>query len=262
MELHLERLHYGQPILKPVYDHSNGTLTRPEYVIPREFVIVEGLLGYHTATMRNFYDVKVYLAPDERLRRLWKVKRDTTKRGYTEEQVLADMDKREPDSDAFIRPQRAHADIVINFYPPEEVDPKEAGSNLNVRLTLRPTIPHPDLSYLWNIPDHEESGIRAFLDRDSGKPVDVLEIDGNVSPDAAAGLEQTIWDHMPDVRQLGADQFGDYYDQAEVRHSDPLALTQLLLTYQLLRQYNDVVELPFAKPTAAITRMISTSTAA
>ena len=32
IELHLERLHYGQPILKPVYDHSTGALVRPEYV--------------------------------------------------------------------------------------------------------------------------------------------------------------------------------------------------------------------------------------
>ena len=30
LELHLERLHYGQPILKPVYDHSTGSLVRPE----------------------------------------------------------------------------------------------------------------------------------------------------------------------------------------------------------------------------------------
>ena len=29
LELHLERLHYGQPILKPVYDHSTGSLVRP-----------------------------------------------------------------------------------------------------------------------------------------------------------------------------------------------------------------------------------------
>ena len=35
MELHLERLHYGQPILKPVYDHATGTLVRPEYVQAR-----------------------------------------------------------------------------------------------------------------------------------------------------------------------------------------------------------------------------------
>lgn len=252
MELHLERLHYGQPILKPVYDHSTGSLARPEYIEPKEFVIVEGLLGYHTPIMRSFYDIKVYLNPDEGMRKLWKVKRDTTKRGYTKEQVLADIEKREPDSEAFIRPQRQNSDLVINFHPHEGVDPENAGPTLNVRLTLRPTIPHPDLSYLWNLPESHEAGVRIFLDRDSGKPVDVLEIDGNVSPEEAAKLEQTIWEHMPDVKPLGADQFGDYYDSAEIRHSDPLALTQLFLTYHLLRQYQDVVELPFARPSAAL----------
>ncbi len=45
LELHLERAHYGQAMLKPVYDHSTGSLVRPEYVEPREFVIVEGTAG-------------------------------------------------------------------------------------------------------------------------------------------------------------------------------------------------------------------------
>ena len=81
LELHLERLHYGQPILKPVYDHATGMLVRPAYLQPREFVIVEGLLGFHSAVMRQFYDVKVYLQPPEELRRVWKIRRDTAKRG-------------------------------------------------------------------------------------------------------------------------------------------------------------------------------------
>ena len=148
LEQHLECLHYGQPILKPVYEHATGTLVRPEYVQPRQFVIVEGLLGFSTPTLRQFYDVKVYLDPPEDMRRVWKIKRDTTKRGYTTEQVLAELERREPDSRDFIRPQREYADIVVRFYPPDGVSPEEAGRNLNVRLVLRPTIPHPDLSYL------------------------------------------------------------------------------------------------------------------
>jgi phosphoribulokinase len=251
MEQHMERLHYGLPILKPIYDHANGTLVRPEYLEPLEFIIVEGLLGYHSAALRQFYDIKVYLDPNEDMRKLWKVKRDTSKRGYTKEQVLADIDKREPDSAQFIRPQRKDADIIIHFYPPDGVSAEEAGSNLNVRLTLRPTIQHPNLSYLWDNP-YEEAGIRMLLDRDSGKPVDILEIDGSVSPAHAAELEQAIWNHMPDLKPLGSDQFGDYYDRTEVRHSDPLALTQLLLAFHLLRQYNDVDDLPFAKPVSII----------
>src|ERR1035438_7100272 len=55
LELQLERLHYGQPILKPVYEHATGQLVRPEYVQPKDFVIVEGLLGFHTAVMRQFF---------------------------------------------------------------------------------------------------------------------------------------------------------------------------------------------------------------
>ncbi len=255
LELQLERLHYGQPILKPVYDHATGALVRPEYVQPREFVIVEGLLGFHTANMRQFYDVKVYLDPPETLRRIWKIKRDTTKRGYTADQVRAELEKRESDSRDFIRPQREYADIVVQFHPPEGVAPEQAGANLNVRLTLRPTIPHPDLSYLIDAMHSPDAGVRLALGRADGQPVDFLKIDGDVTPEHAAALEQAIWQHLPDLQPLRADEFGDYSDRTEVRHSDPLALTQLLLTYHLLRKYRDVQQLPFAPPVAALSRL-------
>lgn len=252
LELHLERLHYGQPILKPVYDHRTGTHTRPEYVKPKEFVIVEGLLGFHSAVMRQFYDVMVFLDPPEEMRREWKIKRDTTKRGYTVEQVLAELERREPDAAAFIRPQRNYADIVVRFYPGPEG--YRDGAHLNVRLTLRPTIPHPDLSYLTT-DNCGACGVRLMLDRDNGKPVDVLEIDGDVLPAHAARLEEAIWQHMPDLRPLRADEFGEFQERTETRHSDPLALTQLLLVYHLLRKYSEVTTLPMARPVAALSRL-------
>lgn len=252
LELHLERLHYGQPILKPIYDHSTGTLVRPEYIHPREFVIVEGLLGYATPAMQQFYDVKVYLEPLEDLRHLWKIKRDTTKRGYTREQVIASLKKRECDSANFIHPQRKAADIVVRFSPPVGVKPEDAGSHLDVRLTLRPTIPHPDLSYLL---ERSGSAVRMEMKRADNRPADVLEIDGNVTADQTAELENAIWQHLPDLRPLREEEFGDYQDQAEMRHSPPLALTQLLLVYHLLRQYNNVARMPFAPPVAALSRL-------
>ena len=255
MELHLERLHYGQPILKPVYDHSTGSLVRPEYVQPREFVIVEGLLGFYTPVMRQFYDVKVYLNPPEDLRRVWKIKRDTTKRGYTPEQVVAELEKREADSANFIRPQRQHSDIVVQFHPPAGVKPEEAGPNLNVRLTLRPTIPHPNLSYLVENKDSAAAGIRLSLGRDEGRPVDRLEIDGAVSAEHAQELEDVIWQHLPEMHPLREDMFGQYQDRTEMKHSHPLALTQLLLAYHLLRQYGDLAQVPFAPPVAALSRV-------
>lgn len=255
MELHLERLHYGQPILKPVYNHRDGTFGRPEYVQPRDFVIVEGLLAFHSAVMRQFFDVKVYLDPPEDLRRLWKIKRDTTKRGYTEEQVLAELERREPDSRDYIRPQREYADIVVRFHPPDSLALEQAGSNLNARLVLRPTIPHPDLSYLVEGGRRSASGIRLELGRDGGRPVDFLDIAGSVTAEQAVELEDAIWQHLPDLRPVRDDQFGEYQDRAEVRHSHPLALAQLLITYHVLRKYNGLEQMPFAPPVAALSRL-------
>jgi phosphoribulokinase len=259
LELHLERAHYGQPMLKPVYDHSTGSLVRPEYVEPREFVIVEGLLGFHTAAMRQFYDVKVFLDPPEDMRRLWKIKRDTAKRGYIPEQVVTELERREPDSRDFIRPQREFADIVVRFYPESGVGSDQADGHLNVHLVLRPTIPHPDLTYLASPGDRRAGAIRLELGRDGGRPVDFLQIDGGVSREQATQLERAIWKHLPDLRPLRADQFGDYNDGSEVRHSDPLALTQLLITYHLLRAYSKDSPMPFARPVAALSRLNSVS---
>ena len=255
LELHLERLRYGEPILKPVYDHSNGTLVRPAYLVPREFVIAEGLLGFHSEVLRQFYDVKVYLDPPEDLRRVWKIKRDCTKRGYLPEQVLAELAKREADSQNYIRPERKFADIVVRFYAPEGTPPEQAGPNLNVQLVLRPTIPHPDLSYLLNGNGHPDAGIRLSLARDAGRPADLLEIDGGVTAEHAERLENAIWQHLPALRPVREDQFGAYQDRIETRHSHPLALTQLLLTYHLLHKHSDIQQAPFVPPVAALSRV-------
>ncbi len=240
LELHLERLAHGHAILKPVYDHATGNLVRSEYVQPREFVIVEGLLGFHTAVMRRFYDVKVYLDPPEPLHKIWKIKRDTTRRGYTTEQVLQELVRRERDSNDYIRPQRKYADIVVSFCPSPGTRLEDSGATLDVQLILCPTISHPDSSYLVEDTRHPDPGIRFKLGRDEGRPVDLIEIDGDISAAHASDLEDAIWKHSPDLHPVREDQFGDYRDRAYVRHSHPLALTQLLLTYHLLRKYSAV----------------------
>ena len=43
------------------------------------------------------------------------MQRDCSRRGYTTDQVLEELDRREPDSEAFIRPQRRHADMLVSF---------------------------------------------------------------------------------------------------------------------------------------------------
>jgi phosphoribulokinase len=202
IEQHLRLLRQGQPILKPVYNHGTGELDPPQYVEPKAYIIVEGLLGYTTRAMRECYDVKVYLDPDEELRIRWKVQRDTAKRGYTVEQVKKQLRDRANDSPAFIHPQRTFADIVINFYPPIE-DLEETGAHLNVRHILRPTLPHPDLTPILD--SGARNGIHLELARDrDGKPVDVLEIAGRIDGDASRRVEELLWDLIPEASHLRA----------------------------------------------------------
>ncbi len=243
IQQHLSLLRTGQSILKPIYNHSTGSFDAPEYIQPKKFVIVEGLLGYSTRAARDSYDVKVYLAPPEDLRHAWKIKRDTRKRGYTEAEVLEQIRKREPDSEAFIRPQRQWADVVVTFYPPD-AEPTQKDVLLNVRLVLRPTIPHPDFTHLLNNQgSHLGSAIRLDLDRDMGKPVDVLEVDCQATSEQVRELEHVLCSEIPYLGQFcsleGNQGIGKLVGTTgETLQSYPLALTQLLVTYHMLKAAN------------------------
>ena len=182
------------------------------------------------------------------------MRRDTQKRGYTPEQVKEELRKREPDSREFIRPQRQLPTSWCSSARRAKSRRSEANGHLDVRLVLRPTIPHPDMTYLADV-EGPDAGIRLLLGRDTGKPVDILEIDGSVTARQTARLADTIWNHLTGVPRIGADQFGAYQDRGEIRHSDPLALTQLLLTYHLLRETVAGTQRLFAAPVAALSRV-------
>jgi phosphoribulokinase len=232
LEQHLKLLKQGDPILKPIYNHHHGTLDRPEYIKPKDYVIAEGLLGYTTRSMRECYDVKLYLDPEEELRVRWKVHRDTTKRGYTRDEVLKSLEKRRNDSPAFIHPQRTFADIVVRFQRPQVNGGDDA--HLDVRHILRPTLPHPDFSPLIN--GQTRDGIHFELARDSdGKPVDVLEISGATTAEQAEKLEALLWRLIPEASHL-RDQVGHFESDDDGRQvSHPLALTQLIIAYHMVK---------------------------
>ncbi len=238
MEQHFVLLRRGQPILKPVYNHSTGDFDPPEYVKPKEFVIVEGLLGFHTRIMRNCFDIKVYLDPPEPLRYEWKIKRDTSKRGYTREQVLEALEKRKYDSPKFIQPQRAMADLVVRFEPPED-NAGETGAHLNARLALRPTVPHPDLGDVLHLAASnglQPPPLRMRLDRHEGKPVDILEVDGNITEAKTLELKNMIWQHLlPQEGYEAPTNIGSYQNGTRAKQSYPLALTQMLIAYHMIQ---------------------------
>ncbi len=228
MEQHLQLLALGQPILKPVYNHSHGTLERPVLVEPKEFVIVEGLLPLHTRLARACFDITVFLDPPEEIRHAWKVKRDCTQRGYEPEQVIADLERREPDSVAYIRPQRAFADIVVSFGPIAERQ-QAADDPLSATVLLRPTIAHPNLSSVLTDDHRQAVHLKLLRDRD-GKPVDALHIHGYAPKSVSDEIASEVWSRLgvpePVPPSLGQIEPGV--------HSGPLAITQLILLYHLL----------------------------
>ncbi len=232
LEQHILLLRKGRPVLKPVYNHSDGTLGPAEYIEPREYIIIEGLLGYSTRAMRDCYDVKVYLEPPEDLRVRWKIQRDTSARGYSRKDVMDALRYRTNASERYIRPQRTFADMVVQFFSPED-NVEETGAGLNVRHTLRPTLPHPDLSPI--IEAGAKAGIRLELSRDrDGKPVDVLEIHGNIGEQRACGMEDLLWNLIPEAQYL-RDKLGAFGEGKDEDVSHTLALSQLLITFHMVK---------------------------
>jgi phosphoribulokinase len=237
MEQDFQHLALGNPILKPIYNHDTGTLDRPVYLEPRDFVIVEGLLPLHTKASRACFDITVYLDPPEDVRIAWKLQRDTKKRGYTEDEVRADLKKREPESERFIRPQRERADIVVRFEPIAERG-ETVGDPLSAKLILRPTIDHPELHTILG--DDKSEAMHMTLARTAGgKPADAVHIHSYAKPEITKQVEQAIWDQLgvnaPLPESLGLIGDSDTRDE-------PLALTQLLLLYHMIQAQEADIE--------------------
>jgi phosphoribulokinase len=220
---HLSHLRANEPVMKPVYSHVDGKFKAPEYFKPGRFLVTEGLHAFATAEMRDMFDVRVYLDPPEELRRHWKVQRDCSRRGYTTDQVLSELDRREPDSEAFIRPQRHHADIVVAFQP-SLVEDQE---HLDCKLTLRDSLPHPDLT---GVIGDGEDGLRC-VERPGGQE---LYVPGRMRPERALQIEEEIWSRLHFAAHLRQQRLGEFTIGTELHRSDSLALVQLLILYHLV----------------------------
>ena len=223
MEQDFAHLREGKAILKPVYQHKDGTFGPPVYVKPMQFTVVEGLLGYHTETLRDSFDVRVFLAPPEELRRQWKVQRDCSRRGYTTDQVLEELDRREPDSELYIRPQQRWADIVVSFMPGDGADQE----HLDARVALREGLTHPDLE--------------PFIDRNGGDGLRLIQdeheltlcVPGSIDPARGAELEEAIWDRMHFASHLRTEKLGEFTVGTDLHRSESLAIVQVLILYHL-----------------------------
>ena len=123
----------GKSILSRHYDHQTGRMSRPFRINSNDIIIASGLHALYLPILRECYNLSIYLDIDEDLRRHFKLQRDVHQRGHTTESVLSSFEKREPDSDRFIRPQSSHADLVLSLQP---IHPRMLG-DMNGKYPLR-----------------------------------------------------------------------------------------------------------------------------
>jgi len=231
MEQHINQLKRGNSILSPIYNHSTGTFDAPVYIEPTDFIIIEGLLGFHSHYLRDQFDVKVFLDPPEDLRVTWKVNRDTTKRGYTRDEVIASLNKREKVSNDFIRVQKKWSDIIVQFYPK---DNPNSQSQLNVKLLLRSTLAHPDLNEVVRKNGQSKPSIRIDVGRYHNRLTEFLDVANYVETKQVKLIKDILTQYIPELEALSSEEIGMYSKGSTRAHSDTLAIAQMLIVYQLL----------------------------
>ncbi len=126
----------GQEIRLVNYDHSTGKFSEPETIAPNKFIFFTGLHPFYLKRMRELITLKIFIDTEEPLRKYWKLKRDSEKRGHHPEKVLESLRAREDDSKRYIEPQREYADLVIHYAPTQTL---EELVTPNGKLSLRTT---------------------------------------------------------------------------------------------------------------------------
>ena len=121
MALDAKDLVLGKSVFYRQYDHTTGTFTEKREIKPNKIIILQGLHTFYLQYLRNYFDLKIFLAPHELIRTAWKIKRDVHERGYKLERVLENLADREHDARVHIQPQKALADWIIEYFPIAEI---------------------------------------------------------------------------------------------------------------------------------------------
>lgn len=188
---HLKALKNGEKIYKPIYNHINGTLDKPEEIVPTPIIIIEGLHPMHDERVRKLLDFTLYLDISDKVKLNWKIKRDMKDRGHSLLSILTSIEARRVDLEAYVLPQKKVADFIIEVLP-TELNPQDI-KTVRVRAIQKEGVPHFTPSYIFDlgsiiswVPPIDKlsshtpgvsfySGPEDFM----GKKTNVIEMDGS-----------------------------------------------------------------------------------
>lgn len=180
MGVQMKALKARYAVNKPVYNCDTGFKERPELIQPNKIMVFEGLHPIYDEVARSTLDLSIYIDIADEVKFAWQLKRDVMERGWTPEQVEADMEKRLPDFSKYVDPQKKDADVILRYEPSDEGLPK-----LKVKLIQKKDgrFPMVSLERELQLPNSDDTiGLKMKMYDDDwyGNPTTVIEVDGEI----------------------------------------------------------------------------------
>ncbi len=112
---HLAALGAGAAVPVPVYDYvAFNRSPEVRIVTPAGIVVVEGILVLWEPSLRERFDLKIFLDTDADLRLIRRLRRDIAERGRTAESVIEQyLTTVRPAHEQFIEPSKRFADMIV-----------------------------------------------------------------------------------------------------------------------------------------------------
>jgi uridine kinase len=112
---HLRSLRAGETVAVPRYDFKNHRReTEPRMLAPAPVIVVEGILVFVDARVRELLDMKIFVDTDSDIRVFRRIRRDMEHRGRSFESVREQYYKTvRPMHLQFVEPSKRWADLII-----------------------------------------------------------------------------------------------------------------------------------------------------
>ncbi|NDD63652.1 MAG: uridine kinase [Acidobacteria bacterium] len=112
---HITALRAGEPVEMPIYDFATHTRrSQTEPIEPKPILILEGILIFTEARLRELMDLKIFVDTADDLRFIRRLERDVTERGRSVDSVIRQyLDTVRPMHMQFVEPSKRFADVII-----------------------------------------------------------------------------------------------------------------------------------------------------
>ncbi len=133
---HIRELKAGRAVEKPQYDFVNHTRRAETVTVePKPVVILEGILLYENALVREHIDIKTFVETPSDIRFIRRLLRDIEERGRTPASVAEQYyGTVRPMYKSFVSPTKEYADVIIPWQGYNEVAVDMVISRIEHRL--------------------------------------------------------------------------------------------------------------------------------